>query len=111
MKNNKILFILILLLPALFTFSQERKLMPVDEIREVITLAIDLPSLQPYFHVETDSSRIPLIITEFGLINSENMKGIKKFGQDIKVLSESEIHGDGIKATCILVTGHMGERH
>ena len=78
--------------------AQERKLMPINEIREVIKLAIDLPELQQYFHIKTDSSRIPLIINEYGLINSENMKGIKKFGKEIVILSEGEIKEKEIKS-------------
>jgi len=78
-------------------FGQERELMPIDEIREVIKLAIDLPELQQYYHNKTDSSRIPLIINEYGLINSENMEGIKKFGKEIVIISESEINEKGIK--------------
>ena len=79
------------------TFGQERELMPIDEIREVIKLAIDLPELQQYYHIKTDSSRTPLIINEYGLINPENMEGIKKFGEEIVILSESEINEKGIK--------------
>ena len=59
----------ILIFPLLvwtnFSFGQEGKLMPVPEIRDVLKLAIDLPELQQYYHVDIDSSRIPLIIKEF----------------------------------------------
>jgi len=79
------------------SFGQERKLMSVPEVREVIQLAIDLPDLQQYYHIDTDSARIPLIIKEYGLINPENMKGVFKFGKEIKILKESEIKDKRIK--------------
>ncbi|PCJ67270.1 MAG: hypothetical protein COA58_02835 [Bacteroidetes bacterium] len=77
--------------------GQERERMPVEEVREIIQLAIDLPELQEYYHIKTDSSRIPLIIAEYGLINSKNMKGINKFGNEIIILNESEIRGKHLK--------------
>tara|TARA_B100000795_G_C22539081_1_gene338118 strand:+ start:97 stop:537 length:441 start_codon:yes stop_codon:yes gene_type:complete len=82
---------------ASMLFGQERELMPVAEIRQVIKLAIDLPELQQYYHIEQGSSRTPLIINEYGLINSQNMAGIKKFGKEIVILNESEINEKRIK--------------
>lgn len=64
---------------------------PIKEVKEIIQIAIDLPELQQYFHIETDTTRSPLIIKEFGLITENNMKGIKKFGKELVVLNENEI--------------------
>lgn len=72
-------------------FSQTEKTMPIDEIQSVLQVALDLPALQEYFHLEADASRRPLIIQEHELINAANLKGIYKFGEAINVLSQEDI--------------------
>lgn len=97
MKHVNYILILSLFFLINKSFGQEGKLMPIPEIRKVIKLAIDLPELQQYYHVDTDSTRIPLIIKEYGLINPENMQGINKFGKEVLILKDSEIDEKGIK--------------
>ena len=72
--------------------------MPESEIKEIIKLAINLPELQQYYHIDNDSTRTPLIIKEFGTVNSKNLKGIKKFGVPIIILDEVTIKERNIKA-------------
>lgn len=78
--------------------AQERERVPENEIKEIMSLAIDLPELQEYFHIDQNSSRIPLIIKEFGSIDSKNLVGLKKLGTDVKVLNEKSIQEQDIKA-------------
>ncbi len=77
--------------------GQEREKVPEYEIKEIIELAIELQGLQQYFHVDKDSTRIPLIIKEFGTVNSKNLKGLQKFGVPIKVIDENTIKENDIK--------------
>ena len=88
-------------------FGHQREIMPVEEIREVIKLAIDLPELQQYYSIEEGSPAIPLIINEYGLINSRNMKGIKKFGKEIVILTEPDINEKRVKNYLHLEIGLM----
>ena len=78
--------------------GQERERVPESEIKEIIELAIELPELQQYFHVEGDSTRIPLIIKEFRTVNSKNLKGLQKFGLPIKVIDEKMIKKENINS-------------
>lgn len=76
--------------------GQEREKVPEIEIKEVIEIAIELPELQQYFHVDKDSTRIPLRIKEFGTVNSKNLKGLQKFGVPNKVIEEKSIKEENI---------------
>ena len=79
-------------------FAQDYQNLSVTEIREVLTLAINLPELQQYYHyVKDDDSRNQLIIKEYGLINPKNMKGVSKFEKEILVLSQTEINNRKVK--------------
>lgn len=93
------------------TVGQERNDLTVDEIKEIIRLAIDLPELQDLYHVDVDKSRIPLTFQTFGTINSENLKGIEKFGKPLRVLHRDVLEKEGIKA--FLTIGdwtHIGDK-
>ena len=98
MKYQTSIIVFLLFALTNTSFGQKQDLMPVNEIREIIKLAIDYPDLQQYYHVDADPKRTPLIIKKFGLINSDNMKGIEKFGKDIVILTEEEIEKQDIKA-------------
>ena len=78
------------------TESQTDKLNPND-FAQVFQLAIDLPSLQKYFHPETDSSRKQIVFKYFGNENHGQLAGVKKFGRQAIVLSEEEIKKRNIK--------------
>jgi len=58
------------------------------EVVEIVKVAIDLPELQEYFHVETLPNRKPLIIKVPEEIESVSLKSIKKFGQSVKEYRE-----------------------
>lgn len=79
-------------------FGQVREKVPVTEIKEIIELAIELPELQQYFHIDLDSTRVPLIIKEFGTVNSKNLIGLQKFGQQVQVMDELTIKEKKINA-------------
>jgi hypothetical protein len=79
-------------------FGQVREKVPETEIKEIIELAIELPELQQYFHIDLDSTRVPLIIKEFGTVNSKNLIGLQKFGQQIQVMDELTIKEKKINA-------------
>ena len=98
MKRLLPIFVFILLVLTNSVFGQKQDLMPINEIREVIKLAIDYPDLQQYYHVEVLPNRIPLVIKEFGIVNSKNLKGLQKFRKDIVILTEEEIKNQNIEA-------------
>jgi len=63
----------------------------IPEIRQVLQQAIDLPVLQQYFHLESDSTRKPLKIKEFGIINKTTLMGVQKFGEPVSVIGKGEV--------------------
>lgn len=79
-------------------FGQVREKVPETEIKEIIELAIELPELQQYFHIDLDSTRVPLIIKAFGTVNSKNLIGLLKFGQQVQVMDELTIKAKKINA-------------
>ncbi|BDD01375.1 hypothetical protein [Persicobacter psychrovividus] len=79
-------------------FGQVREKVSEAEIKEIIELAIELSELQQYFHIDIDSTRVPLIIKEFGTVNSKNLNGLQKFGQQVQVMDELTIKEKKINA-------------
>jgi hypothetical protein len=80
-------------LGKLFEFFYEEKtddLTPTD-FKEIFQLALDLPTLQQYFHTDTDKTREQLIIQYFGDANHDNLKGVEKFGKQIHIMTEEDI--------------------
>jgi len=75
-------------------YDKESEFMSVNEIREIIKLSINLPELQQYFHIDSDPSRIPLIISEFRLVKQVNMTGITKFGKDIVIKKAEDLRAN-----------------
>ncbi|ADY29313.1 hypothetical protein Celly_1488 [Cellulophaga lytica DSM 7489] len=73
------------------TFGQKTQKLPNNELREIIGLALNLPELQQYFHIDSHPERLPIKIKEFGEINSTNLSGIEKFGTEILILKNEEI--------------------
>ena len=98
MKRMRTLLIMVFIALSPIANGQERESVPEYEIKEIMELAIELPELQQYFHVDKDASRSPLIIKEFGTVNSKNLEGLQKFGVPIKVISEKTIKENHINA-------------
>jgi hypothetical protein len=97
---NKIVVIatLIIIFYSSTVKGQKQERIPDSEIKEIISLAINLPELQQYYHVDTDTTRIPLVIKSFGSVNSENLNGLHKFDKQVLILNESTIKQKEIKA-------------
>ncbi|TXD82364.1 hypothetical protein ESY86_15145 [Subsaximicrobium wynnwilliamsii] len=72
-------------------FVTEYTQLSIPEIRQIVQMAIDLPELQQYFHIDKSPNRKPLIFKEFGVINKNNIESITKFDTNVKFLSEEEI--------------------
>ena len=96
MRQLKVLILVLLF--ALPCHGQQREIVPESEIKDIIELAIELPELQAYFHTDTDTTRIPLIIKEFGTVNSKNLSGLRKFDRPVKVLKAQTIKEEHIRA-------------
>lgn len=62
----------------------------IPEIRQILQQAIDLPELQQYFHLDSASTRKPLKIKEFGMINRTTLMGVQKFGEPVSVINKHE---------------------
>ena len=87
----KILLLILTIGISNVTFGQENQKLPNNELREIIELALNLPELQQYFHIDSNPERLPIKLKEFGQINSTNLNGIKKFGTEILILKSAEI--------------------
>lgn len=79
-----------------FDKSQYDKI-PDSEINEIFKLAIDLPELQQYFHIDQFPERVPLKILEFGDINENSLKGLIKFDKPIRLITKEEIETNQIQ--------------
>jgi hypothetical protein len=73
-----------------FHGDKTKELKPND-FKEIYQLAFDLPELQQYYHIETDTTRKQIIIQYFGEADHNNLKGVIKFGRQVQILSEEEI--------------------
>jgi len=87
----KILLLILTIGISNSTFGQKNQKLPNNELREIIELALNLPELQQYFHIDSNPERLPLKLKEFGEINSTNLNGIKKYGTEILILKNEEI--------------------
>lgn len=84
-----------------FNEGKTKELTPQD-FKELYQLALDLPKLQQYFHVDTDTSRKQIVIQYFGEANHNNLKGVIKFDKQISILTEEEIKKRQIKYYFVL---------
>ena len=93
----------------LLKFFYEEKTMELTttDFKEIFQLALDFPRLQQYFHEDTDSSREQIIIQYFGDAKHNNLKGVEKFGKQIKILTEEEIKKNKSSFILFLVTGFV----
>lgn len=64
--------------------------LPILEVRDIIQQAIDLPGLQQYFKNAKGEFPEYLALEELGPITPISMKGVQKFGKDIKVSTRNE---------------------
>ena len=84
-----------------FHGDKTKELTPTD-FKEIFQLALDLPKLQQYFHIDTDITRKQIIIQYFGDTKHNNLTGVKKFGRQIKIMTEEEIKKQQIKFYFVL---------
>jgi hypothetical protein len=67
-----IILIYIQTICSLLAFEQLQDKVPDLEIKEIFRLAIDLPELQQFYHVDVDSTRIPLVRNIFWFMLLDN---------------------------------------
>lgn len=79
-----------------FYGEKTKELTPID-FKEIFQLALDLPKLQQYFHIDTDTTRKQIIIQYFGDAKHNNLTGVKKFSRQIEIMTEEEIKKQQIK--------------
>ena len=72
------------------------------DFKEIFQLALDLPKLQEYYHVDKDSTRKQIFIQYFGDAKHNNLAGVKKFGRQVKILTEEEIKAKKVKNYFVL---------
>jgi hypothetical protein len=75
---------------SFFNGDKTKELKPKD-FQEIYQLALDLPILQKYYHVERDSIQKQVVIKYFGEADHNNLTGVVKFGKQIRILSGEEI--------------------
>lgn len=86
---------------SFFHEDNTKNLTPSD-FKEIFQLALDLPKLQQYFHIDTDTTRKQIIIKYFGDARHNNLNGVKKFERQIKIMTEEEIKNQQIKFYFVL---------
>ncbi len=73
-------------------FISEKRL----KTTELIATSIDLPALQQYFGVQKTLNQNELVILQNEF--TEGLDSLNKFSNPVKILSISDINGNGIKA-------------
>src|SRR5262245_37049012 len=71
--------------------STEKQMAPVSDLQALVQATIDVPSLQPYFHVDRDQTRKPLI-----LVQNENVSAqlqLNKFGVPVLIVPRAQLQG------------------
>jgi hypothetical protein len=84
-----------------FNGDNTKELIPKD-FKEIFQLAYDLPELQKYYHIDTKSTSNQIVFQYFGDSNHNDLKGVKKFGKQIKIMTEEEIKKQKIKFYFVL---------
>lgn len=84
-----------------FHGDKTKELTPTD-FREIFQLSFDLPKLQQYFHVDTDSTRKQIYLQYFGDADHNNLTDVIKFNRQVKILTEEEIAKQKIKNYFVL---------
>lgn len=85
-----------------FFYGDKTKELKPTDFKEIFQLALDLPKLQQYFYVDTDTTRKQVIIQYFGDAKLNNLIGVQKFGKQIKIMTEEEIKKQQIKFYFVL---------
>lgn len=84
-----------------FKGDKTKELSPID-FKQIFQLALDLPTLQQYFHTDKDSKRKQIIIQHFGDANHNDLQGVTKFDRQVTILTEKEIKNQGIEFYFVL---------
>jgi hypothetical protein len=71
--------------------SREKQMAPVSDFQALVQATIDVPSLQPYFHVDRDHTRKPLIIVQNENV-SEQLQ-LNKFGVPVLIVPRAQLQG------------------
>jgi hypothetical protein len=97
-KQNEIAFSDLV---EIFQGDKTKELTPTD-FKEIFQLALDLPKLQQYFHIDTDTTRKQIVIQYFGDARHNYLTGVEKFGRQIKIMTEEEIKKQQFKYYFVL---------
>ncbi len=73
-----------------------------NDFKEIYQLALDLPELQQYYHIDKDSVRKQIYIQHFGQADHNNLRGVRKFNKQIIILTKKEIATRKIKNYFVL---------
>lgn len=82
--------------------GDKTKEMKPNDFKEIYQLAFNLPELQQYYHVDTDTTRKQITIQYFGDADHNNLKGVIKFSRQVQILSENEIKKRNLKSYFVL---------
>lgn len=63
-----------------------------DDKRTVLQQCLDLPELQPYFHANSDKSRVPVIVENNGRVP---VVSLVKFGRSVEYMTEDQLTSQG----------------
>lgn len=61
------------------------------EYKTIFQLALDLPQLQPYFHVDSSSTEQQIYIKASKGLDNSKLKGVIKFGRQVLVVSAKRL--------------------
>ena len=68
------------------------------ELTDILTTALNLPTLQQYLHIDSDNSRLPITLVSSELLDEEMIYPIEKFGERIRFLNIGQIRSDNINS-------------
>jgi hypothetical protein len=85
-----------------FYSGDKTQILTPKDFQEIYQLAFDLPKLQQYYHTDKGVERKQLFIKYFGNANHNKLKGVIKFGKQIKILTQKEIDLRKIKNYFVL---------
>lgn len=67
------------------------------QLQSIIEQLLNLLDLQQYFHIEEDPNRLPLVLEQTSIVQASRLKGLKKFGQDVRILERNDIYQQQLK--------------
>lgn len=74
----------------------------LKDFKDIFQLAIDLPQLQQYYHIDTDTSRRQIVFQFFSNANHDKLVGVTKFGRQVVIMTEDEIKHKQIKSYFVI---------